>query len=276
MNEPEGASPIPAFDPQHLPLRSYLPPQRRQAILDLVVQRGQVDVGFLSDLFGVSKVTVRGDLDQLAKQNLITRSRGGAGSALHQSLALTFSVRALQNREQKRRIARAALSLLVPGETVILDAGTTVVELSSCMSNAAELTIVTPALNIATQLGSLPGVELVTVGGRLDPNTISNVGPIAEMQMRGVLAHKVFLGVHVIDQQGDLAEPIEEHAGLKRAMVHAARQVILLADSTKWGARPAKAKVVPLSACHTVVTDTGLDGRYLKAMEAEGIKVIVT
>jgi DeoR/GlpR family transcriptional regulator of sugar metabolism len=276
MVKPKSASQIPAFDEESLPLQSYFPPQRRQAILDLVVQRGQVDVGELSELFGVSKVTVRSDLDHLARQNLITRSRGGAGSALNQSLALSFSVRALQNREQKRRIARAALGLLVPGETVIMDAGTTVVELSNVMSNAAELTIVTPALNIAIQLGSLPGVELFTVGGRLDPNTISNVGPIAEIQMQEVRAHKVFLGVHVIDQQGDLAEPIQEHAGLKRAMVRAARQVILLADSSKWGPRPAKAKVIALSACHTVVTDDGLDDRHRRAMEAEGIEVIVS
>ena len=271
-----GASQIPVPDPHYLSPKSYLPPQRRQAILDLVVQRGQVDVADLSELLGVSRVTIRKDLDHLAGQNLITRSRGGAGSALNQSIEASFYVRALQNREQKSRIARAALSLLVPGETIILDAGTTVVELSNRISNAAELTIVTPALNIATQLGSLPGVELYILGGRLDPDTISNVGPIAEMQLQDVRAHKVFLGVHVIDPQGDLADPIREHACLKRAMVRAARQVILLADSSKWGVRSAKAKVVALSACQTVITDTGLDDRHRRAMEAEGIEVIVT
>ena len=181
-----------------------MPPQRRQAILDLTVRHGQVEVNDLSRLFRISKVTARNDLDYLAKQNLVVRSRGGAVAALHQSLTASFSVRALQYQDQKRRIARAVLSFIAPGETIILDAGSTVVELSKLISNPDELTVVTPALNIAMQLGSLPGVEVITVGGKLDAQTISNVGPIAEMQLQGVLAHKLFLGAYAIDPQGDL------------------------------------------------------------------------
>ncbi len=252
-----------------------LPPQRRQAILDLTVRHGQVEVNDLSRLFRISKVTARNDLDYLAKQNLVVRSRGGAVAALHQSLTASFSVRALQYQHQKRRIARAALSFIAPGETIILDAGSTVVELSKLISNPDELTVVTPALNIAMQLGSLPGVEVITVGGKLDAQTISNVGPIAEMQLQGVLAHKLFLGAYAIDPQGDLAEPHLEVAGLKRAMVKAARQVFLLADSSKWGSRSARAKVVGLEAFHTVITDPGIDDAVRRAMERRGINVIV-
>lgn len=122
-------------------------------------------------------------------------------AALHQSLTASFSVRALQHQDEKRRIARATLGFIVPGETIILDAGSTVVELSNLISNPEELTVVTPALNIAMQLGSLPGVEVITVGGKLDAQTISNVGPIAEMQLQSVLAHKLFLGVYAIDRR---------------------------------------------------------------------------
>ncbi len=252
-----------------------LPPQRRQAILDLTVRHGQVEVNDLSRLFRISKVTARNDLDYLAKQNLVVRSRGGAVAALHQSLTASFSVRALQYQDQKRRIARAALSFIAPGETIILDAGSTVVELSKLISNPDELTVVTPALNIAMQLGSLPGVEVITVGGKLDAQTISNVGPIAEMQLQGVLAHKLFLGAYAIDPQGDLAEPHLEVVGLKRAMVKAARQVFLLADSSKWGSRSARAKVVGLEAFHTVITDPGIEDAVRRAMERRGINVIV-
>jgi DeoR/GlpR family transcriptional regulator of sugar metabolism len=252
-----------------------LPPQRRQAILDLTVRRGQVEVNDVSELFRISKVTARNDLDYLAKRNLVVRSRGGAVAALHQSLTASFSVRALQCQDEKRRIARAALGFIAPGETIILDAGSTVVELSNLISNPEELTVVTPALNIAMQLGSLPGVEVITVGGKLDAQTISNVGPIAEMQLQSVLAHKLFLGAYAIDPQGDLAEPQQEVAGLKRAMVKAARQVILLADSSKWNSRSARAKVVGLEAFHTVVTDSGLEDGVRRSMERSGIRVIV-
>ena len=253
-----------------------LPPQRRQEILDLVVQNRRVDVNEISERFGVSKVTARADLDYLAQQHVIERARGGAVVATHQALWVNFSERALLNRDEKRRIARAALRFLLPGETVILDAGSTVMEFSSCISAASGLTVVTPALNIAAQLGSLDGVELVIIGGRLAPYTVSSIGPVAERQLQDILAHKVFLGTHLIDDQGDLADVSIEVANLKRAMVRAARQVILLADSTKWSLRrPAKAKVAPLGAVHIVVTDNGIDPDTRRSIEAQGIEVVV-
>lgn len=259
-----------------VPERRSLAPQRRQAILDLVVQNQRVDVAEISERFGVSRVTARGDLEYLAKQNLITRARGGAVASLDRSLASGFSERALLNREAKRRIAKAALEFLVPGETVILDAGTTLFELSSLISTPSELTVITPALNIAIQLGSLTGLDVVTVGGKLDRSTISSIGSEAERQLRDALAHKVFLGTHLIDEHGDVAEPSAEIAIMKRAMVQAARQVILLADSSKWSVTSqARAKVAPLSSVHTVITDSGISKAAQRAMKDWGVDVVI-
>lgn len=256
--------------------QSRLVPQRRQEIFELIVQNRRVDVNEISDRFGVSKVTARADLDYLARQHLIQRARGGAVLSSHESLWVSFSERALRNRDAKVRIALKALQFLVPGETVILDAGSTVFEFSRCISAASSLTIVTPALNIAAQLGSLENLEVVIVGGLLAPLTVSSIGPIAERQLEDILAHKVFLATHLIDDQGDLADVSIEVANLKRAMIRAARQVILLADSTKWSVRrPAKAKVAPLSAVHTVITDEGMDADIRGAIEAQGIEVVV-
>ena len=95
------------------------------------------------------------------------------------------------------------------------------------------------------------------------------------MQLQSVLAHKLFLGAYRINPQGDLAEPHQRVAGLKRAMVKAARQVILLADSSKWNSRSAGRKVVGLEAFHTVVTDSGLEEGVRRSMERQGVKVIV-
>ena len=251
------------------------PLTRRQQILELVIGNKEVAVDELSTYFGVSKVTIRGDLESLANQNLVQRTRGGAVASLQQSLTLTFAERALLERDAKQRIARAALELLSPGETVILDVGSTVAELSSSMSGTSDLTVVTPALNIATRLGSLPGVEVVLVGGKLDPDTISCVGPVAEEQLRDVLAHKVFLGAHAVDSQGDLADWSLEVAGLKKALIRSGRQVILLADATKWKVRPAKAKVASLAVVSIAITDNRIAPREVKAMEKLGIRVVV-
>ena len=211
----------------------------------------------------------------LAKQHLIQRTRGGAVVSMQQSLALSFAVRAMLEREAKRRIARAAGELVVSGETIILDAGSTLAEFASCMPVTHELTVVTPALNIATHLGSFPGVELIIIGGRLDRDTISSVGPVAERQLQDVLAHKVFLGGHSVDEQGDIAERSLEIAALKRAMIRAAREVILLADSTKWVTQAGKAKVAPVSSMNVVVTDTRISADARRAMVKDGIKVVV-
>jgi len=249
--------------------------QRRQDILDLVIAKRHVEVTEISRLFGVSRVTVRADLEFLAKQHLIQRTRGGAVVSMQQSLALSFAVRALLEREAKQRISRAAGALVVPGETIIVDAGSTLAEFASCMSATRDLTVVTPALNIATHLGSLPGLELIIIGGRLDRDTISSVGPAAEHQFRDVLAHKVFLGGHSIDEQGDIAERSLEIAALKRAMIRAAREVILLADSTKWVTPAGKAKVAPISSMNVVVTDERISLGARRAMEEQGVKVII-
>jgi DeoR family transcriptional regulator, aga operon transcriptional repressor len=253
-----------------------LPPQRRQDILDLIVQRGQLDVNEISQLFGVSKVTARGDLDYLARNHLVERARGGAVVSLDRSLALNFSQRAQINRDAKQSIASAALAFLSPRETIILDAGSTVFEFSGRLSISDGLTVVTPALNIATKVGSLVGLELIIIGGRLDADTISSVGTIADHQLGDLLAHKLFLGVHAVDAQGDLADVSTDVANLKRCMIKAAREVILLADSTKWDvARQAKAKVAPLSSVNTVITDAGIDEGARRRMEAQGINVVV-
>jgi DeoR/GlpR family transcriptional regulator of sugar metabolism len=250
--------------------------QRRQAILDLTVRDGSIDVEKISSLFGISNVTARSDLDFLAGRHLVERTRGGAVAALQRSLAADFEERSLRNRDEKRRIAKLASEMLAPDETVILDAGSTIVELCRYISSVMRLTIITPALNIATELGSLSGLEVLIVGGRLDSRMISSVGGIAERQLHECLAHKVFLGAHMIDADGDIADISSEVADVKRAMVRSARQVILLADSSKWNSETVgKYKVTSLGSVDVVVTDKGLTKSIRADMERDGIRVSI-
>jgi len=251
-----------------------LAPDRRQQILELIYQQGSAYVAQLSEKFSVSGVTIRGDLDWLAAHRLVGRARGGAVALPTQALAAAFSQRSVQNKEQKQRIARAALELLQPDETVVLDAGSTVYELSRLVSNGAGLTVVTPALNVAAQLVGLPGIELIIVGGRLDPHTLSTSGATAEQAILDIPAHRVFLGAHAVGTQGDVFDVSIEVARLKRAMVRAARHVILLADSSKWGST-GQARVAELSAIHTIVTDAGLPKTARRAVQAAGANLIV-
>jgi DeoR family transcriptional regulator of aga operon len=251
-----------------------LSPERRQQMLELVHRAGHVQVNELSERFGVSKVTIRGDLDWLAEQNLVARARGGAVGVPGQALTAAFSERTALYKAEKQRIAKAAALLLEAGETILLDAGSTVYELSKLISAASGLTVVTPALNIATQLGGLPGVELIIVGGRLDPHTIATTGPTAEREIMEIRVHKLFLGAHGIDREGDVVDVSLEVARLKRAMIAVARQVILLADSSKWG-RTGQARVVDLASVNTVITDSGLSAGARRAIRDAGVQLML-
>src|SRR5439155_22894047 len=130
-------------------------------------------------------------------------------------------------------------------------------ELARSLAHVTPLTVVTNALNIATQVGSLPGVNVVVVGGSLNEETISTYGPQAERSLNDLVVQKVFLGTHAMELEAGVTDTSIEIVQVKQAMVRAARRVILLADSSKWGC-VAFAKVVPLSGVHTIVTDSNL------------------
>ena len=228
----------------------------------------------LSEQFGVSRVTIRSDLDWLADQQLLGRARGGAVALPTQAVAAAFTQRSSTNRDEKQRIAKAALSLFHPNETVIFDAGSTVYELSRLISNGADSTVVTPALNVATQLVGLPGLDLVIVGGKLDPRTVSASGPSAEQAIRDHPAHSVFLGAHGVDEHGEVVDVSVDVARLKRAMVSSARLVILLADSSKWTCA-GPVRVVELSAMHIIISDTGLSRQARRSIRRAGVELIL-
>ncbi|MCC7450236.1 MAG: DeoR/GlpR transcriptional regulator [Anaerolineae bacterium] len=247
---------------------------RRAQIVDRVKQKGTVHVSELSEWLGVSEVTIRNDLDVLNEQGLLIRDRGGAIAITHSSLFVDFDRRTQLNLDEKRRIGQAAAQLVQPDETIILDGGTTVMEMAKSLSKDLSLTAITNGLNVASQIGALPNAHVIVLGGSLVPETITTVGPESERDLGNVIAHKLFLATHAIDREHGLADTSIAVARVKRAMVQATRQVILLADSTKWG-RVAFAKTIPLSKVHTMISDTGLPEEARNTIQSLGIELIL-
>jgi DeoR/GlpR family transcriptional regulator of sugar metabolism len=248
--------------------------ERRARIAELARRDGSVRIKRLRDLFGVSEVTIRADLDILAEQGVLIRDRGGAVVNTRASLFTAFDQRAGLNLDEKRRIGQAAARLVRPGDTIIMDAGTTVMEMARNLEGISPLTVVTNALNVATQVGSLPDVHVILVGGSLSRETISTIGYHAERDLNDLVVQKVFLGTHAVDLQAGVTDLSIEIAQTKRAMVRAARKVILLADSSKWG-RVGFAKVVPLADVHTFVTDSALPETAREAIEQLGVELVL-
>lgn len=247
---------------------------RRARIAALVRQRGSVRVQELSELFQVSPVTIRTDLVQLEKEGALVRDRGGAIAAGQPSALVAFEQRATIRQQDKERIGRAAAALVEPGDTILLDAGTTVVEMVKHLPRAAPLNVVTNALNVALELRALGEVRALLLGGTLNYATFGTLGPLAEQALEGLNVQKLFLAAETVDLEAGVTDSTLEIAQVKRAMVRAARQVVLVADSSKWG-RTGFIKVAPISALSTVIVDAGLPEAERAALERMGVRVVV-
>jgi DeoR family transcriptional regulator, aga operon transcriptional repressor len=246
--------------------------RRNQIIID-IQKKGQVFVDELSKEFQVSEVTIRNDLEQLERKNMLIRARGGAinlESRVRIDHRLTEKGRL--NYKEKAAIGKQAAKLIKEGETIIIDSGTTTIEIIKNISHLKELTLISNALNIVNELSNAPNINVIIPGGYLRKNSMSLVGPMAEKNLRNLHVDKVFLGVDGFDTKMGVYTPNIEEAHLNEIMIEAANEVIVVADSSKFKRR-SFAYICPVNKIHTVVTDQGIDIEDRKRLEDSGIKV---
>src|SRR5260370_7594762 len=180
------------------PKARLLTEQRRRSVLGLVDQDGKVTVVDMVKRFSIAAVTVRNDLDALASIGAVVRSHGGAVRRLEATQDYPLRTKETLHRDEKIRIGRAAAELVRPGETIILDSGTTTVEVARHLKRMKiqSLTVITNALNIAVELADASGISLIMIGGLLRPVACSFVGPQAESMMNEFHPDPLFLPVH--------------------------------------------------------------------------------
>jgi DeoR family transcriptional regulator of aga operon len=251
--------------------------QRRARIAELVRERGSMRVSELAEHFEISEVTIRNDLVQLEKDGQLVRDRGGAVTrdpGRHITSLLAVEQRGHLHTEEKRRVARAAARLVNPGDTIIMDAGTTVVEMAPYLTGITPLTVVTNALNVALEVAAKTDARVLLLGGTFSREASSTVGSLAEQMLDGLRVEKAFLGTQAFDLEHGLTDTTPEIAEVKRAMIRAARRVILLTDSSKLD-RSGFIKVAPLTAVHTLISDEGLPVAAREAITGLGIEVLI-
>ncbi len=247
--------------------------ERLEAILERLSSDGSVSVVDIAGDLQVSSATVRRDLRLLEEQRLLGRTHGGA---VRQGVLYELPLRYKSSRRQdeKLRIAREAASRVPDGVAVGLTGGTTTTEVGRALVDRQRLTVVTNALNIASELAVRPNLKLVVTGGVARPETYELVGPLAEASLQGLNLDLVFVGIDGISPRAGLTTHHEVEARTNRALIDRARYVMVVADSSKLE-RVAFARVCELGAVHELITDRGADPAALGELEAAGLTVTV-
>jgi len=247
---------------------------RRAIILELLESEGQVDVNNLSQQLHVSEVTIRKDLASLERSNLLVRARGGAIKATPVGLDVNLSEKKKQNLKEKKRIGKAAASLIDDGDTIILDSGSTTLEVSNNLSKISGLNVITNSLSIVSNLTRYNHITVIMPGGLLRTTSMSLVGSPAEESIRNYHCDKLFLGVDGFDTTSGLSTPNVEEAYLNRAMIDIASEVIVVTDSSKFS-RKSFAFIADLSKVDKVITDANISSDDEKKLNKLGIEVII-
>lgn len=247
--------------------------ERRRIILDLLQQNKQVNVSELNEQFGVSEVTLRKDLRYLEKRNLLIRSRGGAMLPVKVGDDLSVKKRMVLNLDQKKSIAAAASSLIKEGDTIILDSGTTLMQLAGHLDKFKKLTIISNALDIVHKLSEFNNLKIIVPGGIFRKNSFSLVGVTAIENFQMYRADKYFVSADGISADGIFTSNLEEGQIAKIILSHAKENIVLV-DSSKFD-REGIINFAPLSKIHTLVTDSNIPENYLNHFTEIGIKVIV-
>jgi DeoR/GlpR family transcriptional regulator of sugar metabolism len=244
-----------------------LPDQRRERILHLVRSVGGVRVSELVEQLGVSDMTIRRDIEVLAGRGLVARVHGGATALGDRSADEPgFTAKSVQQRVEKRAIARAAVRLVQPGAAVALSAGTTTYEIARELCAVPDLTVVTnsfPAAQLLHEAGRSDLTVVLTGGTRTPSDAL--VGPVAVEALRGLHVDTVFLGVHGFDERGFTTPNLVE-AETNRALLSCARRRVVTADHTKWGV-VGLASITGLEDIEVLVVDDRIQPEALIALE---------
>lgn len=244
--------------------------QRREHILAALKTSGAVRAADLTEEFGVSEMTVRRDIADLAARGLLRKVHGGAIPVQTTAHEPTFATKVALAATEKRLIADAASELIEPGSSIALSAGTTAHLLATVIANNPELrplTIVTNSLPVADTLFNAPGeLEVILTGGSRTPSD-ALVGPVAVGTLGQLHVDKLFLGVHGIDEDAGLTTPNMLEAETNRMLVAAAGHTVVIVDSTKWST-VGLSRIMPLDDVDTLVTDAGLSADAIEAARA--------
>jgi DeoR/GlpR family transcriptional regulator of sugar metabolism len=248
------------------------PIERRKWLEQQILVNKKIDIEEVSQQLDVSSMTIRRDLKELEAKGKVIRTHGGAVSLEMLAEEVPYSSKATKNNEQKKAVASKALPLIEENFTIILDSGTTTLELARLLKPRSDLTIVTNDVNIANELLDSSNKVIVT-GGELQQGIGALYGSATQKMLEIIYADIFFLGAHAIDLESGVSAPTFEKSMIKQLMVNAAERTWLLADNSKFN-KKAFSKVCSFTEIEGIITDRNTDPSIIEAYQ-EKTKILL-
>lgn len=248
--------------------------ERRDKILTIIQKRNRISVAELSKEFNVGEVTIRRDLSELEERGLIHRTHGGAILADSGLDEPPLKERELRNHNQKERIAQFIAQIIRNGETIMMDGGSTTLQIAKQLKSKSNLLVVTNSISVAEEFMNSNDCEVIVTGGELRKSTGMMVGPIAERTLRLFRADRVIIGMSSLLPDEGLFTVNAGEADLKRTMMDCGKEIIVVMDSSKIN-KVTFSFVSDFSKIDKFITDDGVSDEVIKKLDQAQVEVIV-
>lgn len=251
---------------------------RQKKIRELIEAGGAVTVASLAEQFDISPITIRRDLMSLEQQGFLNRTHGGAIVG-DEAEAARFSVIPYLDRDQVRTkekglIAQRAAEFVKDGDSIIINAGTTMSRFARALRDRRNLQVVTNGVTVAVEFEPNRSAQVYLIGGLVDSSKMATTGQAAEQAMGEIRVPRAFLGLSGISVADGIAMYNPEEARINRIFIESVRETTVLVDSTKFDSQ-ALYRVAPLSSLHRIITDSGISKENRVAIERMGIELII-
>ena len=247
---------------------------RRSKILELLNRDNVISVSEISKMFDVSEVSVRNDLALFEKKGFLIRTRGGAINNQISNFDLNLNQRLEHNYKEKQRIGKRAAEYITEGSTVLMDSGSTIIEVAKNLKNKKNIKLITNSLPIADIVADNEQIEVIITGGTLRSEMRSLIGTTAEKAILNYSCDIAILGADGIDPEMGFYTKLESEASLVQTMIKASRKRVIVTDSSKFGIKRF-VKIADISDVDVIITDDGIPAEAVKKIASQGVELII-
>lgn len=247
--------------------------ERKNAILETLQKEQRVLVSELSQAYGVTEETIRRDLDKLEKEGFVKKTYGGAVLNENTNIEMPLRIREKTNRKEKQTIAKLVAAMIEEGDSIILDSSSTSLMVAQELKDRKKLTVITNSLEVLIEFSKSKGVQVISTGGLLKSSTLSLIGKNAEKTLENFYVDKAIISCKGLDIKKGATDSSQDDAEIKKSMVSCSKQLILIADNTKFGVI-SFAKVLDFRQGDILVTDSLPDDAWRQRLAELGVVVV--